>query len=65
MPTVSKHSSKKTVIAFLVRICLGRMPTSEVINVFAIAIRSGLTAQNLRDMIFAYPTSASDVGYMI
>ena len=37
----------------------------EVINLFALAIRSRLTAQALGDTMFAYPTSASDVGYML
>lgn len=37
----------------------------EVINVFGLAIRHGLTATDLRSTIFAYPTGASDVGYML
>lgn len=37
----------------------------EVINLFALAIRSGLTAETLIDTMFAYPTAASDVGYML
>lgn len=37
----------------------------EVINLFALAIRSGQTARTLSDMMFAYPTAASDVGYML
>ena len=37
----------------------------ELINLFALAIRHGLTAENLKDTIFAYPTHASDVGYMV
>ena len=37
----------------------------EVINVFALAIRQGLTAEDLRTTIFAYPTGASDIGYML
>ena len=37
----------------------------EVINLFALAIRSGLTAEALRGTMFAYPTAASDVGYML
>ncbi|MGI8895619.1 MAG: dihydrolipoyl dehydrogenase family protein [Casimicrobiaceae bacterium] len=37
----------------------------EVINVFALAIRKGLTAEDLRATIFAYPTGASDIGYML
>jgi glutathione reductase (NADPH) len=37
----------------------------EVINVFALAIRHGLTAADLKTTIFGYPTGASDVGYML
>ena len=37
----------------------------EVINLFALAIRNSLTAGALRDTMFAYPTAASDVGYML
>ena len=37
----------------------------EVINVFALAIRLGGTAKELQDVIFAYPTGASDIGYML
>lgn len=37
----------------------------EVINLFALAIRHGLTAQDLKDTMFAYPTGASDIGYMV
>ena len=37
----------------------------EVINVFALAIRNGLTAKDLKATMFAYPTGASDIGYML
>jgi glutathione reductase (NADPH) len=37
----------------------------EVINIFALAIRQGLSAEDLKQTIFAYPTGASDVGYML
>lgn len=37
----------------------------EVINVFGFAIRNGLGAAALKDAIFAYPTGASDIGYML
>ena len=37
----------------------------EVINLFALAIRTGLSAQALRGTMFAYPTAASDVGSML
>ncbi len=38
----------------------------EVINIFSMAIRLGLTAEDLRDpLLYAYPTNASDVVYML
>jgi glutathione reductase (NADPH) len=38
---------------------------SEVINVFAIALRAGLTAGDMKQMIYAYPTVGSDISYMV
>ena len=38
---------------------------AEIINIFALAIRKGLTSTDLKDIIYAYPTVASDVPYMI
>lgn len=37
----------------------------EVINLFALAIRHKLTADDLKRTVFAYPTGASDIGYML
>ncbi len=37
----------------------------EVINLFALAIRSGVPATDLKHLLYAYPTSGSDVSYMI
>ena len=37
----------------------------EVINIFGLAIRQGLTAEALKTTMFAYPTGASDIGYML
>jgi glutathione reductase (NADPH) len=37
----------------------------EVINLFGLAVRHGLTADDLKQTIFAYPTGASDIGYML
>lgn len=37
----------------------------EVINLFALAIRHGLTANDLKATMFAYPTGASDIGSMV
>lgn len=38
---------------------------AEVINIFALAIRHGLRADDLKSTMFAYPTGASDVGSML
>ncbi len=37
----------------------------EVINIFGLAIRHGLTAADLKTTMFAYPTGASDIGDML
>lgn len=37
----------------------------EVINVFALAIRTGLKASQLKETVFGYPTAGSDIGYML
>lgn len=37
----------------------------EVINIFALAIRKGLTAEDLKTTMFAYPTGASDISHMV
>lgn len=37
----------------------------EIINLFALAIRSELKATNLKEFLFAYPTHASDIRYML
>lgn len=37
----------------------------EVINLFALAIRHRLTAEDLKATMFAYPSAASDIGYML
>lgn len=38
---------------------------SEVINLFTMAMRTGETAEHLKAALFAYPTGASDVQYML
>lgn len=35
------------------------------INVFALAIRQGITADALKSTMFGYPTGASDIGSML
>lgn len=37
----------------------------EIINLFAVAIRSGMRAADLKHILFAYPTHGSDVPYML
>jgi len=37
----------------------------EVINLFGLAIRHGLTVDDIKTTMFAYPTGASDIGYML
>jgi glutathione reductase (NADPH) len=37
----------------------------EIVNLFALAMRSGTTIAGLRDMMFAYPTHGSDLPYML
>ena len=38
---------------------------ADMINLFTLAVRHGLTATDLKHMIYAYPTSTSDVSYML
>jgi glutathione reductase (NADPH) len=37
----------------------------EVINLFGLAIRTGIPASDLKHTVFAYPTSASDLSSML
>ncbi len=37
----------------------------EVMNVFALAVRQGLTADYLKQSIWTYPTATSDIAYML
>ncbi len=37
----------------------------ETINLFAVAMRWGKTAADIKDLLFAYPTHASDIPYML
>jgi glutathione reductase (NADPH) len=36
----------------------------EVINLFGVAMRSGIRAADLKDMLYAFPTRGADVPYM-
>ena len=55
---------RKVPAEFLVAHVLGDH-AEEVINIFGLAIRNWLTALDLKTMIYAYPTSCSDVSYMV
>jgi glutathione reductase (NADPH) len=37
----------------------------ELANVFVLAMRAGFTAESLKDAMFAYPTQASNVQWML
>ncbi len=37
----------------------------EVINLFAMAMRCGIPASDVKTMLFSYPTNASDIPYMV
>lgn len=37
----------------------------EMINLFAIAMRTGTTSSQIKEMLFAYPTHGSDMAYMV
>lgn len=64
-----KYSSYKTLVEEETGRILGAhllgAHAEEVINIFALAIRTGLKCEDLKTMIYAYPTSASDIGYML
>jgi glutathione reductase (NADPH) len=64
-----KHSGFKTLVEegsgrILGAHLLGHH-AEEVINIFALAIRYGLKAEDLKEMVYAYPTSASDLSHMV
>jgi glutathione reductase (NADPH) len=37
----------------------------ELVNIFGLAMRFGITASQIRDSIYAYPTFASDIRHML
>ena len=37
----------------------------EIINVFATAMKANVTVDSLKEIIFSYPTSSSDIKYML
>ncbi len=64
-----RHSGFKTLIDDETGRILGAHllgpDAAETVNFFALAIRKGLTSTDLKDVIYAYPTVASDIPYMI
>ncbi len=38
---------------------------SSLINLFTMAMRGSMNAKDIKEIIFAYPTYASDMSYMI
>jgi len=39
--------------------------SDELINVFAVAVKLGITAENLKRVLYAFPTRGSDIPYML
>lgn len=64
-----KHTGFKTLVEESSERILGAHVigphAEEVINIFALAIRRGVSAGEVRRMIYAYPTSSSDISYMV
>ena len=64
-----RHSAFKVLIEEQTDRILGAhllgLHADEVINLFALAIRTGLHATDLKHMVYTYPTSSSDVPYML
>lgn len=67
--TNEKHAMIKVIIDEETNKILGAHLISEeadeLINHFTTAIQFDLTIKDLKKMNFAYPTSASDIGYML
>src|SRR5919106_599892 len=49
----------------LTRVGLEEAEASELINFFGLAMRTGLTASDLKKLVSAYPSAASDLGYLL
>jgi glutathione reductase (NADPH) len=64
-----KHSAFKVLIEESTNRILGAHVlgehAEEIINIFALGIQRGLTSQDLKTAIYGYPTSSSDVSYMV
>lgn len=64
-----KHAGYKVIISkedgAILGAHLARHNASEVINIFALAIKFGIKADQLSEFLWAYPTYASDLKYMV
>ncbi len=64
-----KHSGYKVLVEDGSKRILGAhllgINAEETINLFAMAIRFGLTADQLKDMRYTYPSHADDISYMV
>ena len=64
-----KHTAYKVLIEKGTRRILGAhvlgFDAEEIINVFAIAIRAKMSATDVKETIFAYPSGASNLSYMM
>ena len=64
-----KHGAYKVIIENgsnrLVGAHLARHNAAEAINVLALAMKHGITAPDLKDFMWAYPTIVSDLKYMV
>ena len=65
----AKHSAFKVLIEESSDRILGaqviKPHAEEQINLFTLAIRSGIRASDIEQTLFAYPTAASDLTYMV
>jgi len=64
-----KHSGFKTLVDKNTNQIIGAhilgTNADEIINIFATAMKAKLTAKELKEIIFSYPTSSSDIKYML
>ena len=49
----------------LIGVCIIGSNADELINYFALIMKFNLSYKEVKDVLFAYPTSASDLGYLI
>ncbi len=65
----SKHAAYKVLVEKVTGRILGGhvlgFDAEELVHVFAIAIRAKMTAAEVKETIFAYPSGASNMGYML